>query len=332
LDRLVISPHHQVGGRIVQHLLGADDNRWLWDADGMDLDLAQVRAFVAVVDHKHFGRAAESLSLSQQALSKRVARLEAQLGPLLQRRRGGIGLTATGERLLPGARQLLEVADIIIATARAAPPAPLHVDVWGELQLPAALMRAAARADPDLVVELSMRRDLAAAVAAVQRHELDLAFGNTAALDTPLPQGLSSELVGTDTISVLVNARGPLAARDHLTPDDLARHGIWWPLAGSSSELQAFVTGYAQSIGAPVTGVGTNLGLDAYVDRVASDSSALTLVVATWPLSNRHGVRVVPLHPAPQYPWYAIWRTASPHPSLPRVLRWLRANARGRTS
>ena len=71
----------------------------------MDLDLAQVRAFVAVVDHQHFGRAASSLSLSQQALSKRVARLEAQVGLLLERRRGGIGLTAAGERLLPSARQ-----------------------------------------------------------------------------------------------------------------------------------------------------------------------------------------------------------------------------------
>lgn len=290
----------------------------------MDLDLGQVRAFVAVSDHRHFGRAAQSLSLSQQALSKRIARLEAQLGPLLERRRGGIGLTATGERLLPSARHLLEIADTIIATARQAPPAPLRVDVWGELQLPAALMRAAARADPELVVELSMRRDLAAAITALQRHELDLAFGNAAALDTPLPEGLSSQLIGNDTIAVLVNARGPLAARDHLTPDDLARHGIWWPLAGSSRELQTFVTGYARSINAPLIDVGSNLGLDAYVDRVASDPSAVSMVVATWPLSNRDGVRVVPLHPAPQYPWYAIWRTASPHLRLAPVLRLMR--------
>lgn len=290
----------------------------------MDLDLAQIRAFVAVVDQGHFGRAARSLSLTQQALSKRVARLEAQLGTLLERRTGGVGLTAAGERLLPGARQLLEVADFMISTAREAPPAPLRVDVWSDVQLPAALMRAVARADPGLVVELSMRRDLTAAVAALQRHELDLAFGNIAALDTPLPQGLSSELIGTDTLSALVNTGGPLAERDHLTPGDLARNGIWWPLAGSSGELQAYVTRYAESIGAPLVNVGVNLGLGAYVDLVSADPSALTMVAATWPLSDRPGVRVVPVHPAPQYPWYAIWRTASPHPTLPGVLRSLR--------
>ncbi|HEY7429988.1 MAG TPA: LysR family transcriptional regulator [Streptosporangiaceae bacterium] len=291
----------------------------------MDLDLAQIRAFVAVVDQGHFGQAAESLSLSQQALSKRVAQLEARLGPLLERRRGGIGLTAAGERLLPSARQLLEVADVAITTVRETPPAPLRVDVWGDLHLPAALIRAIAREERDLILELSMRRDLAAAVRALRRHELDLAFGNAAALDAPLAQGLSSELVGTDSISVLVNTHGPLAERGHLTPDDLARHGIWWPLAGSSGELRAFVTGYAQSIGAPLISADTNLGLDAFVSRVASDPAAVGLVVATWPLSNRPGLRVIPLHPAPRYPWYAIWRTASPQPSLARVLRSLRA-------
>ena len=56
----------------------------------MDLDLARVRAFVAVADEGHFGRAAAALSVSQQGLSKRVARLEAELGVrLLTRSAGG---------------------------------------------------------------------------------------------------------------------------------------------------------------------------------------------------------------------------------------------------
>jgi DNA-binding transcriptional LysR family regulator len=99
----------------VQQLRGPDDNRRLWHRGVVDLDLAQVRAFVAVVEHRHFGRAAESLNLTQQALSKRVARLEQRLGRLLDRRRGGITLTAAGERFLPGARRMLEVADRAVA-------------------------------------------------------------------------------------------------------------------------------------------------------------------------------------------------------------------------
>ena len=67
----------------------------------MDLDLARVQAFVAVVDEAHFGRAAEALSISQQAVSKRVARLEAELGVrLLTRGANGVTLTAAGRRFL----------------------------------------------------------------------------------------------------------------------------------------------------------------------------------------------------------------------------------------
>ena len=50
---------------------------------GMDLDLAQVRAFVLAAEESHFGRAAAALSISQQALSKRIARLESGLSTVL---------------------------------------------------------------------------------------------------------------------------------------------------------------------------------------------------------------------------------------------------------
>jgi DNA-binding transcriptional LysR family regulator len=291
----------------------------------VDLDLAQVRALVAVVDHGHFGRAAQTLTLSQQALSKRVARLEARLGPMLERRRGGVTLTRAGERFLPAARELLELADCAVADVREAPAAPLRVDVWGDVQSPALALRAIVRDQPEIVVELSMRRDLAQALGALQRHEIDLGFGNVANLAHPLPDGLTAELVMTDAIAVLVSAHSALAERDHLAPSDLVRSGLWWPTAGSSQELRAFAEEYVRSIGATLNTEGTNLGLDALVHRVADDPALVAPVVATWPLGERAGVRVVPLLPAPRYPWYAVWRSRSLHPWLPRVLRALRA-------
>lgn len=290
----------------------------------MDLDLAQVRAFVAVVDHGHFGRAAQALTLSQQALSKRVARLENRLGSLLERQRGGVALTPAGRRFLPAARQLLEVADHAVADVRQVTAAPLRVDVWSELQSPARAVRALAQEQPDIVVELSMRRDLVKGIAALQRHEVDLAFGNVNGLDHALPPELTAELVMTDVIAALVSARSDLAGRAQITPADLVRSGIWWPMAGSSAELRAFAGAYAQSIGASLVGDAANLGLDAFVHRVAGDPALIAPVVATWPSAGRTDVRVIPVRPAPHYPWYAVWRTASAHPALPRVLRALR--------
>lgn len=295
----------------------------------MDLDLAQVRAFVAVVDHRHFGRAAEALAVSQQGLSKRVARLEDRLGLLLERRRDGPRLTPAGERFLPAARQLLDVADRAVAAARDAPAPPLRVDVWGEIQSPATAMRAVARAQADVVVELSMRRDLGAALSALARHDVDLVFGDVADLDAPLAPGLSSELMLTDPIAVLVSRRSALARREHVTPADLARSGIWWPMAGSSKELRAFAEGYARSIGAALVPAGPNIGIDALTDQVAADPALVAPVVATWLLESPD-VRVVPLHPTPRFPWHAVWRTDSAHPSLPRVLRALRAASRAK--
>ena len=45
-----------------------------------DLDLAAVRAFVTAVDEGQFGYAAAVLGLTQQGVSKRIAKLERQLG------------------------------------------------------------------------------------------------------------------------------------------------------------------------------------------------------------------------------------------------------------
>jgi hypothetical protein len=77
-----------------------------------------------------------------------------------------------------------------------------------------------------------MRRDLVEAVGALQRHELDLAFGNVAGLGRPLPPDLTAEPVMTDTIAALVSVRSDLAARADVTTADLVRRGIWWPMAG----------------------------------------------------------------------------------------------------
>lgn len=78
----------------------------------MDPQLSHLRAFLAVAEERHFGRAAQRLGLSQPAVSRRVRGLEEALGvPLLERTSRLTRLTDAGEALLRPARDLLDAAD-----------------------------------------------------------------------------------------------------------------------------------------------------------------------------------------------------------------------------
>lgn len=89
----------------------------------MDVNLRELRYFVAVAEDLNVTRASERLFVSQPALSKQLRVLERQLGfALFERVHSGVALTRQGEALLPTARDLLERWNAGVETARAAAP------------------------------------------------------------------------------------------------------------------------------------------------------------------------------------------------------------------
>lgn len=76
------------------------------------MDLFALESFLEVVQKGNFSRAAESLSLTQPALSQRIKQLEAELEyPLLIRKKGSqvIELTCQGKSFVEIAKQMLEL-------------------------------------------------------------------------------------------------------------------------------------------------------------------------------------------------------------------------------
>jgi LysR family transcriptional regulator, hydrogen peroxide-inducible genes activator len=81
----------------------------------LNVTLKQLRYFDALARERHFGRAAETCSVTQPALSMQIAELEQTLGlTLVERTRGGVQLTAKGDELAARASRVLgDVRDLV---------------------------------------------------------------------------------------------------------------------------------------------------------------------------------------------------------------------------
>lgn len=88
-------------------------------------DYAELRALVAVADHRAFGRAAAHLGVSPSALSQTIRRLEERLGVrLLNRTTRSVAPTESGETLLARVRPLFAELDAVVDTVSAQPDHP----------------------------------------------------------------------------------------------------------------------------------------------------------------------------------------------------------------
>ena len=82
------------------------------------MNLRDLRYLVAVAEHKHFGRAAESCFVSQPTLSTQIKKLEEELGVvLMERSNRQVMLTPVGERIVAQAQRVLREVNQMVHIA-----------------------------------------------------------------------------------------------------------------------------------------------------------------------------------------------------------------------
>ncbi len=283
--------------------------------------MAQVRAFITTADEQHFGKAAERLHLSQQALSKRIRRLEELLGMrLLERSSQGVALTEAGARFLAPAAAALDAADAAVA-AVAASSRPLRVDVLDERLVPIQVVQRWIDADRDAPLEVSMRHGLENALPALRRGEIDVAFGRVHAVRAPWRDEFAYRPTRLEPLVLLVGVDHPFALAPSVGLAELPGVPLRTPMGGGVAEWTAFLRDFAAAWSLDLDTSGPALSLDHLVDTVADSPGAATLVGAGMSVPDGQRIRTVPLvAPTPVYPWSAVWRRDRPHRLLSRLL------------
>lgn len=223
------------------------------------MEVAELQAFISVADSGSFSLAAQRMHLTQPAVSKRIAALEARLDTRLFDRIGRRTLlTEAGRALLPRARRILmEMEDSRRAivnlsgaiTGRLSVGTSHHI---GLHRLPAVLRRYTAHY-PD--VELDLRfLDSEAACAAVERGDIEMGI-------VTLPAAPRASLILTpiwrDPLSVVVARDHALTRKRKPTLGQLAQHRAILPAPGTFT--RDIVEDAFHRLGVPLlTGLSTN--------------------------------------------------------------------------
>lgn len=298
----------------------------------MELDIGAVRAFVAVAELRHFGAAADQLGLSQQAVSKRVARLEETLEARLFRRAPtGTDLTADGTALLPHARAVLAATDQLVGAMRARRRA-LRVDVLGTRLSSVTLLRAfheaAASAPRGGEVEIVTSTGLRSAAPALLAGDIDAAYARVVG---QTDNRLAHTPAYLEPLYVLVGPRHAFAGRRSLPAAELNGTTAWMPGNVPGSEWTAFYADLAAAFGVRIETRGPYFGSDHLIDEIANEDGLLSFIGEGTPTRipwNPDVVRIPVIDPTPVYPLSLLWHRDSRHPLLPALITHTRTHHR----
>ncbi|TWD82566.1 DNA-binding transcriptional LysR family regulator [Kribbella amoyensis] len=279
-----------------------------------NLDLRLVRHFVVVAEELHFRRAATKLFVAQQVLSRDVRKLEDQLGVrLLDRTTRTVKLTAEGELMLDGARDLLARQDDLLRRLRG-PSDRLVVDVGGHGTTPASLVAEARPHEAGFEFYTTFNSSLTESLAQLSAQTLDVAF---AALGPdPLPAGLQHRLVRLEPLALLVPEGHRFAELPAIPLADLRDEPICY-LAGDhvTDQWEEVARQLVTLTGAlPAPTHPKVRGVNELAHHIRPGEPAVLTLASQYDVPS--AVLRPLVDPTPLYPWTMLWRTRFQHPGV----------------
>ncbi|KUM33768.1 LysR substrate-binding domain-containing protein [Arthrobacter sp. EPSL27] len=288
------------------------------------MEIQQIRAFLAVADELHFGRAAQKLHMAQPPLSRAIQRLEHELkAPLFVRNTRTVRLTAEGEALLVPARDILEAcrrSAVAVASVGKGETGRVRVAFAGVSShvMVGKLAKKVRETHPGIEFQLSSSNFALPAMDRVMRGAMEVALGRW----NFIPAALESRTVANERLVVVLNESHRLSGRDSLLMADLEGE----PFVTLPEHPGAILHDYLRRLSSAA-------GYAPDIVQVAPDSQTLmalvaadigvALTVSSVPENFSHpGVVFLPLaDPADIIQLRLVWRKDNMSPALREVLR-----------
>jgi DNA-binding transcriptional LysR family regulator len=294
----------------------------------IDLSARYLRAFLAVSDELHFGRAAERLGIAQSALSQQIRRLEDTVGiELLTRTSRRVALTPAGLEMRAGAERLLGDLDRTIQRARAANAGQVGTVTVGSQ---AAALNSLV---PDIISALAQRAPELRVHLRQLTSEEQAAGLLTGAIDLGLVRevdrrsGLQLETLLDEPVHAVLASTHRLAGRATIDLAELADEPfVLWRRIGSPAYFDDITAacraaGFSPRIAYEMRGSQARQGL-------VAAGLGVSLEAASHADSGHRGVRFVPLTGRPITARIQLaWAPARPDPRRDLVLRVARETA-----
>jgi DNA-binding transcriptional LysR family regulator len=298
----------------------------------MNVEMRHLRAFVALAEELHFGRASQRLYLTQPALSQTLRQLEASVGGrLVERTTRSVALTANGLAFLADARTVIAAYDTALARAARAARQEQGIlrvgyQIGAALEIAPIVLRAYAERYPSVSVELR-EFDFGEPFAGLDVGLVDVAF-----VKMPLEdERLAYEFLEHETIFAGLAPSHPLAQRSSIAIAEILDDPIVAaPRAAGPWRDFWLATEYRG--GKPPRVALEAANFDSELQAVAVGKAITITSLATTKYYARPGVVFVPIHDLPPVTVVLAWfadATSQLTDALVEVTRAVLAERRG---